>query len=47
MGRRRKEQVYLSLKRLGDLARASTDAPIVPLAPPAVCSACRGPLEMS
>jgi hypothetical protein len=47
MGRGRKEQVYLPIETLGDLARANSDAPVLPLAPPADCSACGGPLVMS
>jgi hypothetical protein len=43
----KKKQVYLPIKTLGDLTRANTDGPVVPLAPPAVCSACGGSLVMS
>jgi hypothetical protein len=39
--------LYLPIKTLGDLTEVNPNAPVAPLSPPDVCSACGGRLEMS
>jgi hypothetical protein len=47
MSKRRENQRYLPIETLGDLARPNPDTPVIPLAPPAICSRCDALLEMS